>query len=340
MQVLDQQDERLHLAQRQVPCRENLERALALDFRHRLGPGIRHGNVDAEQSRDHRQRLGERLGQDREATLELRDLVLRGVVRLEREPLFEQLDHREEWCRLRVGGCSAFEPGVRLGGETGAQLPCQARLPDTRLARQEHVLSVPLRHLLPAVEQRAELHLAADERRQPIGREVEAAAHAARLHHAVELHRLAHAFELLRSAVLDDEHPRHEALGSGRAEEDDVLVLGDEAAGGELEDEAAVHLLVEGEVEGVDGFVAVAKLRLFEAAGEEAIGAPGELVLDEQRQRVGERELVGLGLDEAGLERLRHAAEAELAQRAEEFRELHRRLLPEGRDPRGGRGRG
>ena len=40
--------------------------------------------------------------------------------------------------------------------------------------------------------------------------------------------------------------------GAGRAEEERVLVLGDEAAGGELEDEAAVHLLVEVEVEGVE----------------------------------------------------------------------------------------
>ena len=44
--------------------------------------------------------------------------------------------------------------------------------------------------------------------------------------------------------------------GAGRPEEERVLVLGDEAAGGELEDEAAVHLLVEVEVEGVEGLAA------------------------------------------------------------------------------------
>ena len=40
--------------------------------------------------------------------------------------------------------------------------------------------------------------------------------------------------------------------GAGRSEEERVLVLADEARGGELEDERAVHLLVEVEVEGVE----------------------------------------------------------------------------------------
>ena len=39
---------------------------------------------------------------------------------------------------------------------------------------------------------------------------------------------------------------------AGRAEEESVLMLRDEAAGGELEDEVPIHLLVEVEVKGVD----------------------------------------------------------------------------------------
>src|SRR2546428_1325282 len=62
-----------------------------------------------------------------------------------------------------------------------------------------------------------------------------------------------------------------------RAEEDDVLARHEEAAGGEREDEVAVHLLVEGEVEAVEGLVGIAKLGLLEPAGEEAIGAAGEV---------------------------------------------------------------
>jgi hypothetical protein len=47
--------------------------------------------------------------------------------------------------------------------------------------------------------------------------------------------------------------------GAGRPEEERVLVLHDEAGGGELEDERAVHLLVEIEVEGVERLARVAE---------------------------------------------------------------------------------
>jgi hypothetical protein len=129
--------------------------------------------------------------------------------------------------------------------------------------------------------------------------------------------------------------------GAGRAEEDRVLALAEETAGGELEDEAAIHLLVEVEVEAVERLVGVAELRLFEPASEQPVGAARELVLDEEREEVGGREVIGLGLEKARLEALGHAAEGELAERAEEFRELHRhRLLPAEHDPEAGRGRG
>src|SRR5438046_109485 len=50
---------------------------------------------------------------------------------------------------------------------------------------------------------------------------------------------------------------------------------------------------------------------------------------------------IGLRLDEPCLEARGDAAETEVAERVEEFRELHRhRLLPAGRDPGGDRGRG
>src|SRR5439155_26252282 len=114
---------------------------------------------------------------------------------------------------------------------------------------------------------------------------------------------------------------------AGRAEEDDVVALGEEAAGGELEDEVAVHLLVEGEVEAVEGLVGVAKLGLLEPAGEEAVGAAGEFVLEEEGEEVGVGAVVGLRLDEARLEARGDAAETEVAECAEEFRELHRRRL-------------
>ncbi len=59
--------------------------------------------------------------------------------------------------------------------------------------------------------------------------------------------------------------------GAGRAEEERVLVLRDEARGRELEDERAVQLLVEVEVEGVERLGGIAKARLRAPAREEAI---------------------------------------------------------------------
>src|SRR2546427_7183810 len=89
---------------------------------------------------------------------------------------------------------------------------------------------------------------------------------------------------------------------AGRAEEDDVLARGEEAAGGERGEEVAVHLLVEGEVEAVEGLVGVAKLGLLEPAGEEAIGAAGEFVLGGGGGEGGGRAAIGLRLGEPRLE--------------------------------------
>lgn len=51
--------------------------------------------------------------------------------------------------------------------------------------------------------------------------------------------------------------------GAGRAEEERVLVLRDEVAGGEVEDEAAVELAIEVEVEGVEGLATSRKPACF-----------------------------------------------------------------------------
>ena len=68
---------------------------------------------------------------------------------------------------------------------------------------------------------------------------------------------------------------------TGRAEKQSVFALGDEAGGGELEDECAVDLPVEGEVEAVEGAVGVAESGLLVSPGEEAVLTTLELVGDE-----------------------------------------------------------
>src|SRR5439155_23677453 len=70
---------------------------------------------------------------------------------------------------------------------------------------------------------------------------------------------------------------------SGRPEQQHILALPDEARRRQLVQERAVHLLVEVEIKGVEGAVGIAKGRLLDAAGEEAILSARELVGDERR---------------------------------------------------------
>ncbi|MFN8542879.1 MAG: hypothetical protein U0807_01500 [Candidatus Binatia bacterium] len=80
--------------------------------------------------------------------------------------------------------------------------------------------------------------------------------------------------------------------GAGWAEEERVFALGDEAAGRELEDERPVELLVEVEIEGVEGLVGIAEARGgFNRA---VILAPDELIADERGDEIEWREALGL----------------------------------------------
>jgi hypothetical protein len=108
-----------------------------------------------------------------------------------------------------------------------------------------------------------------------------------------------------------------------RPQKQGVGVLGDPARGGELEDEGAVHLLVEVEVEGIETLVQVAEAGLLHAPLEEAILAAEEFLLDEAREEVERDELLGLRLEEPRLEARGHAGAAELAQGALQFDHVH-----------------
>ena len=112
--------------------------------------------------------------------------------------------------------------------------------------------------------------------------------------------------------------------GAWRAEKERVFALRDEAAGGQLVDQRAVHLLVEIEIEGVERAIGIAEARLF-VRGARAAGPVGAAA---RRRRASttrsmRRELLGLRLAQAGFEDGGHAGEAELAERAIEFDEIH-----------------
>ena len=66
--------------------------------------------------------------------------------------------------------------------------------------------------------------------------------------------------------------------GAGWPEKERVLALRDEAAGGELVDQRAIHLLVEIEIEGVERAVGIAEARLLVPALEQAVLPAQELV--------------------------------------------------------------
>ena len=109
--------------------------------------------------------------------------------------------------------------------------------------------------------------------------------------------------------------------GAGWAEEERVFVRGDEAAGGELEEAGAVHLLFEVEVEDVERLARIAEAGVRPPAVEEPVLTADELVDDERRDEVERGHPLGLCLAEARFEGGGHAGEAELAEG--EFGEGH-----------------
>jgi hypothetical protein len=110
---------------------------------------------------------------------------------------------------------------------------------------------------------------------------------------------------------------------AGWTEKQDIGVRGDEARGGELVDERAVHLAVEIEVEGVERLAGVAKARLLAPALQEPIATAGQLVADEHGEEVEWRQAFDLRLLEAHLDQRGDAAEAEMAECFGEFGERH-----------------
>ena len=111
---------------------------------------------------------------------------------------------------------------------------------------------------------------------------------------------------------------------AGRPEEQPVLVLSDEASRGELEDEPAVELAVEVEIEGVEGLADIAEAGVLDPALEEPVLATQELVADEGGEEIDRGQRVRLRLEQPRLQAGGHTGAAELAQRALQFDEIHR----------------
>src|SRR5208283_99294 len=63
--------------------------------------------------------------------------------------------------------------------------------------------------------------------------------------------------------------------GAGRPQKQSIFMAGNEGAGSQIKDQAAIHLLVEVEVEVVEGLLGVTELRLLAAPFQQALTTPG-----------------------------------------------------------------
>jgi hypothetical protein len=89
--------------------------------------------------------------------------------------------------------------------------------------------------------------------------------------------------------------------------------LGKERARGQVEDQAPIHLRIEGEVEVVQRLVRIAERGLFAPPVEQSLAAPRQLVGDQTRDQIDRRHGFGLGLTQSGFQHSGDAAEPELS---------------------------
>src|SRR5207253_9466765 len=83
---------------------------------------------------------------------------------------------------------------------------------------------------------------------------------------------------------------------AGRAEEQAVLMFGDEVGRGQVADDAAVHLLVEVEVEVVECLLRIAELGGLSATVQQTVTATIQFIGNEARHEINGRHALGLSL--------------------------------------------
>src|SRR5215471_18424363 len=98
------------------------------------------------------------------------------------------------------------------------------------------------------------------------------------------------------------------------AEKQGILAAIDEAAGGEIEHQAAVELWVELKIEVVERLVGIAEAGLFAATLQQPARPFGELVVDQSRQQIDGSHRLSLRLMQTRFQNGGHAPEAKLAQ--------------------------
>ena len=99
---------------------------------------------------------------------------------------------------------------------------------------------------------------------------------------------------------------------AGWTEKQSVFMAGDEGAGGQIEDQTAIHLLVEIEVEVVEGPLWIAKLGLLAPSFQQSVAATREFVRDQAGEEVDGSHGFGLSLVQTRFEHRSDSAEPQL----------------------------
>jgi len=162
LEILDEDDERLEACGPEQPGGERGEEPPSRHVRRGQHRRVALGDGEIEQGRDERQRLLGIEPRRPERPLERRDAGLRRVLARPGEELPHELRHRVEGRVGEVGLPAHLEPGVGHPGQVLVQHLREARLPDPRLADDEHDLPLPLPRLLEARAEQPPLVFAAD----------------------------------------------------------------------------------------------------------------------------------------------------------------------------------
>src|ERR1700758_912358 len=97
----------------------------------------------------------------------------------------------------------------------------------------------------------------------------------------------------------------------------------DEGASGEIEDETAIHLLVEVEVEVIEGLLGIAELGLLFSPLQQTLTTTGEFVREQAGDQVDRGERFALRLTQTGLQQSGHAAQTQVFESPREVDEVH-----------------
>src|ERR1035438_2507695 len=99
--------------------------------------------------------------------------------------------------------------------------------------------------------------------------------------------------------------------GTRWTQEKSVFVARDERSGSQIEDQTAIHFLIEVEVEVVERSLRITKLRLFSSPLEQPFAATSEFVGYQAGDEIDRRHRFRLGLVQTRLEHGSDAAEAQ-----------------------------